>query len=71
MISHATYINLENHIKNELQAFYSPRGGYVDVGMLSEYNHKINLSMSEDLLLNEGVVYLLWIIAYTASLSRQ
>ena len=41
----------------------------MDVGLLGENHHKIKLIASEDPLLNEGVVPLLWITAYTTSLS--
>jgi hypothetical protein len=37
--------------------------------MLDEIHHKINLIVSEDLLLNEGVVPLLWITLYMVLLS--
>ena len=36
-------------------------GGSIDVGLLSENHHQISLIASEDLLLNEDIVSLLWI----------
>ena len=42
---------------------------YFDVELLSVNQHKVNLIAGEDLLLNEGVVPLLWIASYTTSLS--
>ena len=33
-------------------------------GLLGDYHHKISLIASEDLLLNEGVVPLLWITSF-------
>ena len=42
---------------------------FIDVGLLSENQHKIKLIADEDLLFNEGVVPLLWITSYTASLN--
>jgi hypothetical protein len=41
---------------------------FIDVGLLSENHHKINLIAGKDILLNEGVVPLLWIASYTALL---
>ena len=46
---HATYIKLQSRLKK--RAFYSPLGAFIDVGLLSENCHKINLIMGEDLLL--------------------
>ena len=40
---------------------YCQLGGSLDAGLLSENHHKTNLIVGEDLLLNEGVVPLLWI----------
>ena len=57
----------KSHLKE--RAFYSPLGWSIDVGLLGENHHKISLIACEDLLLNEGVVPLLWITSYTASLS--
>ena len=47
-----------------------PLEGPIDVGLLGENHHKINLIACGSLLLNEGVVPFLWIISYIASLSR-
>ena len=44
------------------RAFYCQLGWSYDVGLLSENYHNINLVASENLLLNEGVVPLLWIL---------
>ena len=46
---HATYRKLQSRLKKS--AFYSPLGAFIDVGLLSENCHKINLIMGEDLLL--------------------
>ena len=54
------------------RAFYSPLGGgglLMFSELLSENHHKINLSASEDLLLNEGLVSLLCITSHNTSLS--
>jgi hypothetical protein len=52
------------------RVFYSPLGGFINVGLLGENHHKINLIAGENPLLDEGVVPLLWITSYTASLSK-
>ena len=65
---YATYTNSHSHLKE--RALYSPLGGgSTDVELLSNNHCNINLTASEDLLLNEGVVPLLWIASYTTSLS--
>jgi hypothetical protein len=43
--------------------------GFVDVRMLSDNHHIINLIVGEDLPLNEGVISHLWITSYTALLN--
>ena len=51
--SHATYTNLQSRLKEG--AFYCQLGGSIDVGLLSEYHHKISFIAGEHFLLNEGV----------------
>ena len=69
--SYVTCKNSQRHIK-EKSILLSTRGGggFIDVGLLGGNHHKINLVAGKDLQLNEGVVFLLWITSYTASLSR-
>ena len=43
-------------------------GGSIDIGLLGENHHKINLIASECLLLNEGVAPL-WYTSYTTLLN--
>lgn len=43
--------------------------GCIDVGLLDENCYKINFIAGETLLLNIGVVLLLWNTSYTTSLS--
>ena len=45
-------------------------GVSLDACLLNENHHKINLIISEDLLLNEGVVLLFWINSYTTLWSQ-
>ena len=59
------HINSQSHLQSLL---LSTRGGGSVVGLLCEHRHQINLIASEDLLLNEGIVSLLWITSYIASL---
>jgi hypothetical protein len=66
--SYATYRNSQSCHKE--RAFYRELGGSIDVELLSENHHKRSLTVGEDLLLNEGVVPLLWITSYIASLSE-
>ena len=49
---------------------YHPLGGSIDVGLLGENHHKINLFACEDHLSIKGVVPFLWIISFTTSLGR-
>jgi hypothetical protein len=65
--SYATYTNLQSCLEGRV--FYSPLRGSIDVGLPSENHHKISLIAGEDLLLNKGVVPLLWTTSYTISLS--
>ena len=59
------------HSQSRLKETFSFQlGGSVDVGLLSENHHKINLIAGEDLLFNESVVPLLSITSYTISLSE-
>ena len=51
---YANYRNSQSCLKE--RAFYSPLGGLLMIGLLSENHHKINIIVGEDLLLNEGVV---------------
>ena len=62
MYSYATYKNSQSRLKE--RSYYSELGGLIDIGLLSENHHKSNLVVSEDLLLNEGVVPLLWVTSY-------
>ena len=59
---------LKATIKKEF--YYCQLREFIDVGLLSENHHKINLIVGEDLLQNEGVVPLSWITSYTTSLNR-
>ena len=61
-------MNYQSRFKE--RAFYYQLGSFIDVGLLRDNHHKINLIASEDLLLNEGIVPLMWINSFTASLSR-
>ena len=49
-----------------LRALYSTLRGSIDVGLLGENHHKINL-VAQDCFI-KGVVPLLWIISYTTLL---
>ena len=66
--SYVIYINLQVILRKE--PFTLRWGGSIDVGLLSENHHKTSYIASEDRLLNEGVIPLLWITSYTASLGR-
>lgn len=61
-------MNFQSRFKE--RAFYYQLGSFIDVGLLKDNHHKINLITSEDLLLNKGFVPLLWIDFFIASLSR-
>ena len=50
-------------------AIYCQLGVSIVVNLLSEFHHIINLIAYEELLLNEGVISLLLITSYIASLS--
>ena len=71
--SHATYKTSRGCLKE--RAFYCQLcvcvgGVSLDACLLNENHHKINLIISEDLLLNEGVVLLFWINSYTTLWSQ-
>ena len=45
-------------------------GRFIDVGLLGENHHKINLIVGESLLLHEDIIPLLCITSYTTLLSK-
>ena len=67
--SYATYIDLLK-LSYGKGLLLSNRGS-INVGLLGENDHNIDLIVGEDLLLNEVVVPLVWITSYTIFLSRQ
>jgi hypothetical protein len=57
--------------RNEPFTIHWGGGGWsIDVGLLNENHHKINLIVGENLLLTEGVIPFLWIKSYTTSLRQ-
>ena len=54
-------------LRKEPLTLHHLRKGSIDVGLLHENHHKINLIAGEDLLLNEGIVPILWIASYTTT----
>ena len=66
------YMQLTNFRKVVLKesAFYSPLKMSIDIGLLKWESPQNQLVASEDLLLNEDVVLLLWNTSYTTLLRR-
>ena len=56
--------------KSFKDCYYPQERGGINVGLLGENCHKINMIASESLLLNEDDVPLLWNTSYTTSLSK-